>query len=183
MPIQRWVFHPAVGISSCNGHSIQQWTFHPICRPSDMDNSSGIVILGISLWAGCLRNIAISCLRHPDWNIAAGPQIIRAAKLQSGRSRWWGQQKFLGDKFLLSPELHCSPCHSTLHRITCNIRGYRKVPMKRHFRRHLLGCLRPSLLMLRIKMRTANPKGAATKSFSPDCKPTCVSPLNFYCSR
>ena len=27
----------------------------------------------ISLWAGCLRNIAISCLRHPDWNIAADP--------------------------------------------------------------------------------------------------------------
>lgn len=29
-------------------------------------------------------------------------------------------------------------CHSTLHRITCSIRDYRKVPMKRHFCRHLL---------------------------------------------
>ena len=32
-----------------------------------------------------------------------------------------------------------SPCHPTLHHITCNIRDYRKVTMKRHFRRHLLG--------------------------------------------
>ena len=63
-----------------------------------------------------------------------------------------------------------SPCHPTLHHITCNIRDYRKVTMKSRFRRHLPGCLNAH----------SKPQRAVDKKFFPDCKPT-LSPLNFYC--
>ena len=71
-----------------------------------------------------------------------------------------------------------SPCHQTLHHITCNIIDCRKVTMKRRFRRHLLGCLRPRILRSESKCTQQIPEGSSTKVF-PGLQTHMSIPLNF----